>query len=154
MEEKLLKELFEECDRLSEIMSSFEVGDETWKMAHSRKLDILEKMQAFYKVETEYQIKFEDREAERDHNEQMEALEEKKLEQQLKIEKIRAEEARALEDMKKSWKTFAFAIGTVVLPELVKMIYHNAHTDKILGFEEHGRIISSIGRQLKLPRIF
>lgn len=153
MEEKLLEELIKECDRLTEIIDSSEVGSDEWKMAHSRKLDVLEKMQAFYKTETEYQIKFEDREATLDHDVEMLTLEEKKLEQHMEIERLRAEEARALEDMKRSWKAFGFAIGTVVLPELLKIVYHNAHTDKVLGFEEHGRIVSSIGRQLKLPKL-
>lgn len=156
MNEKLYKELVDECDRLTEIIDNEEPGSDTWKLAYGKKLDILEKMSAFNKVETEYCIKQEDRNLEREHNQKMLEMEEKKLDQHWEIECSRREAEMALEQEKQkiSWKRIGFEMAKIIVPLGLTILVRGKEREEIFDFEEHGRITSTVGRQFRLQDLF
>lgn len=156
MNEKLNDVLIEECDRLTEITDSEDVGSEAWEAAYRRKLDILEKMNAFNKVETEYFIKAEDRRVEEERNRKMLELEERKLAQHLEIERSRREGEIALEKEKQklNWKRVSFEMAKILVPLGVTILVRRKEREEIFDFETHGRITSTVGRQFRLHDLF
>lgn len=156
MSDKLYQELVNECDRLTKIINSEETGSDAWKLAYSKKLDILEKMQAFDRSESEYYAKQEERRITEEHNRRMLELEERKMEQHEMIEESRNEAGIRLEQEKQkiTWKRVAFELGKLVIPLGISIVHYNMAQKKVFDFEEHGRITSTAGRELHLPKIF
>lgn len=140
MNEELYKELIDECERLTNIIDNSEVGDEQWKLAYGKKLDILDKMQEYNKTDSDWMIKSEDRKVLKEHNERMEALEKRRLE----IEAGKSE---------LSWKYVAFEAGKILIPLVISIWHYNSAAKKMYDFEEHGRITSTVGKDLHLPKI-
>lgn len=154
---KLLEEqLAGECDRLTMIIDHSEEGGDEWKDAYAKKLAILEKMKDFVKAEMEFSVKRESNDVERKKLEMTEELEKMKLDSHEKVETIRREAELALEREKQkiSWKRIGLEFGKVLLPLFLTIAHYNHAQKKIFDFEEHGRITSTPGRQLGLPRIF
>lgn len=145
MDRKLYDELIAECDRLTEIINSNEVGSPEWKDAYGKKLAILEKMGEFNKIDTEYFSKKESLN-----------FEEKKLEHQAKIEASRREGELNLEREKQKigWKRVSFEMAKLAIPMIISAWVYDRAQKKVFDFEEHGRITSTPGRQLGLPRFF
>lgn len=156
MQEKLKEELMVECDRLTEIIDNNEPGSEMWKEAYSKKLAVLDKMQVYEKCEGELWSKQEERRITEEHNQEMIALEDRKLEQHLVIETSRNNANIKLEETKQkiTWQRVTFEMAKVVVPLGISIIHYNRAQKKVFDFEEHGKITSTCGRDLHLPKIF
>lgn len=127
LNERLHQELELECDRLTEVLSTQFEGSDEWNDTMNKKLELLDKMETLNKIEYDYWNKDEER-----------------------------KNSIVLEQEKKkiSWRDIIFngiiPIGTLV----VSIIHYNNARDVILDFEEHGkRIVSTPGRELRLPKI-
>jgi hypothetical protein len=83
-------------------------------------------------------------------------LEERKMEQHEMIEESRNEAGIRLEQEKQkiTWKRVAFELGKLVIPLGISIVHYNMAQKKVFDFEEHGRITSTAGRELHLPKIF
>lgn len=156
MNEKLYQELVDECDRLTKLIEEEEFNSEGWKAAYSRKLDILEKMNSFNKVETEYYTKQEERRVEEEHNKQMLELEEKKLEQHKELDQRRIAYDLIVEKEKQkiTWQRIAFEMAKILLPLGISAAVRHKERRDMYDFEEHGRITSTVGRQYRLMDLF
>lgn len=163
MNEKLYEELVKECERLTGIIDSEEVNSDKWKAAYAKKLDILEKINNLYKVESEYWSKSDDRELQKEHNEKMLEMEEKKLELEEKklkqhedIEQSRRNAELALEQEKQkiTWKRVGFEMGKIVIPLAITAVIRRKERGEMFDFETHGRITSTVGRQFRLTDLF
>lgn len=156
MDEKLYNELIGECDRLTEIINSSKIGSEEWKAVYGRKLDILEKMQEYNKIEADYYDKQESRRITEEHNSKMLDIEIEKMKEHREIEKERNAAAIAAEDHKQqlSWQRVAFEMAKILAPVGISSALYLHAQNKVFDFEEHGRITSTPGRELHLPKIF
>jgi hypothetical protein len=156
MDEKLYNELIAECDRLTEAINQMETGSDEWKQVYGRKLDVLEKMQEYNKVDAEYYDKMENRRITEEHNSKMVEIEIEKMREHKEIERernaatIQAEE----EKQKLSWKRVIFEMAKLVVPVGISSAIYLHAQNKVFDFEEHGRITSTAGRELHLPKIF
>lgn len=72
------------------------------------------------------------------------------------IEKAKNEAMAEIERNKQklTWGRVTFETAKVVLPILVSFAGYNVFQKRILKFEETGRISSTAGRELHLPRVF
>ena len=156
MDEELRKELLEECERLTEIINSEEIGSANWKLAYGKKQDILEKMLAFNRTKLEFDAKNDEYREEVRHNQEMESLEKDKQADHRRIEedKNRANLELEKEKQKVTWQRVAFEIGKIAVPLALTIIHYNGAQKRVFDFEEHGRITSTAGRELHLPKIF
>lgn len=71
------------------------------------------------------------------------------------------EETRILEeaDIEKkkidpSWKRVAFEMAKAVVPLAISVVSYGVFQTKLMKYEEEGRIVSTAGRQLSLPRFW
>ena len=156
MNEKLYEELVMECDRLTEIIDNSDEGSDEWTKALNKKLDILDKMNAFYKTASESEAKAKDREVAKLKDDYMFKLEQDKLVEHRVIEELRSSAQIELENKKQevTWKRVAFEMIKLLIPLGVTIWHYNQAQKRVFDFEEHGRITSSAGRELHLPKIW
>ena len=163
MGDKLYEELVKECERLTGIIDAEEVNSDKWKAAYAKKLDILEKMNNFQKIQNDYWSKDDDRKVQEKQNERMLEMEEKKLELEEKklkqhedIERSRRNAELALEQEKQeiTWKRVGFEMSKIVIPLAITAIIRKKERGEMFDFETHGRITSSVGRQFRLTDLF
>lgn len=152
----LSKELITECNRLTKIIDDSEACSNTWNDAYGKKLQILDKMQTYDKNDCDLWTKQEERELTKLHNEKLYWLEIEKEADKRSIEEQRNKANLMLEKEKQkvTLKRAAFEIGKLVIPLAISIIHYNYAQRRVFDFEEHGRITSTAGRDLRLPKIF
>lgn len=153
---KIIKdELVTECERLTEIINNEDVGSDKWKMAYAKKQDILEKMLAYEKMESDYVTKQEERELQKQRDESMREIEEQKMKQHAEIEQKRRDTEKELEKRKEIIKYICIGADAVMLfvPLAISIKERHTSEDKMYNYEEHGRLVSTVARQWRLPEI-
>lgn len=155
MNEKLLEVLTSECDRLIEIVDSADPKSDEWKSAYAKLQEMIQQMNAFNKVETEYYTKCEERRIQEEHNKVMEELERQKMAQHVEIETLRRDTDLALERLKQiDWKRVSFEMAKVLIPLLITIAVRTIERREMYDFEEHGRLTSTAGRQFRIMDLF
>lgn len=131
--EELWKALKYEYDRCLGIMDEHGEEEDEFKAAQQQMNRILEKMQAYYDTETKEQIKV----LEGEQND-------KRNEAQLELEK---------EKKNVSKKQVLFEFGKILLTAGLSFKTYDFFQKRVLKFEETGRVCSTAGRELHLPRL-
>lgn len=152
MNEKLMEEFTKECERLNEILESQDTGTDEWEAAFDRKLKLLNEMNSFNKIETEFYTKEADREAQKTHDQLVEAMEDKKQKHQVEIEKWRRSGEVLVERVKSEvdWKKVGIRFVEIMLPLLVTIYARNCENESIMHFEKTEKILTTfLGRQLR-----
>lgn len=154
--DKLEEALLEKYERLKFILDSEPDASDEYKNAEREVNILIDKMQAFHKTNCEYFAKEEERDIEKRKNEDMAELEDQKLKAHSETERERNEMTLKLEQEKQklTWKRIAFEFGKIVVPIIGGAIVYSKAQNKVLKFEETGRITSTAGRELHLPKIF
>lgn len=116
-----------EYDRFSLLKAGCTDGSDDWWKYHDEQMKILKLMQPL--CESEFRCRFE------------------KIQKDLELEA-----AKKKDDI--SWKKVAFEMGKIVVPLAISIVHYNVAANKMYDFETHGRITSTAGRELKLPKIF
>lgn len=155
--DKLEEALMEKYDRLVERLEdpSLSKGEYDYDRTEKELSDLIKEMQTFYKTDCEYWAKQEERRIEEEHNKEMLALEEKKLAEHNRVEQERNETNIQLEKEKQklTWQRVAFEFGKVILSAGISAVVFFKAQEKVLKFEETGRITSTAGRELHLPKL-
>lgn len=153
--ENLNVALWEEYGRLKKQLDTFDVRSDDWKDSHSKLIKVAQEIKDVEKIKAEYEAKREERRIEEMHNRNMEDLERRKLIQHMDIEDARNTTQIMLENTKQkiTWQKVLFEAGKILLPLTISIIHYNNAQKRILSFEEHGRIVSTPGRELHLPKI-
>lgn len=160
MEEKttsILEEaLYEKYERIKNKINNYEEESSERRIAESEMTDLIKELQTLNKVMTEANTKAEERRVEEEQNEKMFELELNKLNEHHKVEQERNEANMKLEKerQKVNWQRAALEIGKVVTPAIISGIIYFRAQRNVLEFEETGRITSTAGRGLGLPKIF
>lgn len=94
--------------------------------------DLLDKLAAFDKNEIDEVDKKEKRQLERERNEDV-----------TNVEYVKAQI---------TWQRAALEIGKVVLPVVISMVGYNVFQKRVMVYEETGRVTSTAGRELHLPK--
>lgn len=53
-----------------------------------------------------------------------------------------------------TWKRFGIEVAKIIIPVTVPLIAYSIYQKRLLKFEETGRVCSTAGRELHLPKIF
>jgi chemotaxis protein histidine kinase CheA len=151
--ETLKEALLEKYNRTKTILETSD-DDEEYNAAENDMNDIIRELQALNKVEEEYYAKQEERRIEEEHNKEVLEMEKMKLEEHTKVEEKRNEAALNLEHEKQklTWQKVAFEAGRILLPTILSAAVYFKAQRKVLEFEETGRINSTPGRELRLPK--
>lgn len=72
------------------------------------------------------------------------------------IDKERNQSTVELERQKQdlTWKRFGIEVAKIIIPVTVPLIAYSVYQKRLLKFEETGRVCSTAGRELHLPKIF
>lgn len=135
--DQLEEALLQKYERLKQIIEQSEFGSEEHKAAERELNCLIDQMQTFHNTNCEYFAKDEDRKIKKEYNDDMAELEDQRIQQQ-----------------KLTWKRVAFEIGKVVVPIIGSAVVYFKAQRNILKFEETGRITSTAGRELHLPKLF
>lgn len=76
----------------------------------------------------------------------------KKERRRIEEERNKAQNQTEREKQKLTWGRAAFEMAKVVVPMVGSLIGYNIFQKRVLKFEETGRITSTAGRELHLPR--
>lgn len=71
-----------------------------------------------------------------------------------KIEREKIEANQKIEEMKQviTWKRVVFELSKALLPVVATMIGYDRFQKRLMKYEENGRIASTAGRELHLPK--
>lgn len=155
VKEALKEALLSKYERLSNIIFEDPESDEA-KTAGKEMNALLKDMQVFVEKENDFAVKQQQVEFSKYHEEQMFKLEEDKLVEHRVNEDRRNETSLQVEAEKQklNWWKVALEMGKVIVPAVISgFVYFRAQRN-VLEFEENGRITSTAGRGLGLPKIF
>lgn len=129
------KKLIEEkiADGLVDL-DKYEIGSKERSSVKSEVCELIDKLVAIEHNDDERTDREEKREIDREKNEA-----------QINLEYAKSEIG---------WKRMALEIGKVVVPVVVPMIAYDVFQKRLMKFEETGRISSTAGRELHLPKFF
>lgn len=152
----LQEALLERYDQFKNAMHTYPEDSDEYKAAKRGMGELIQEMQTFNKNECDYWAKQEERRIEEEHNEAMIAIEERKLEEHNRVERERNEANLAVEREKRkiSWQRVAFEFGLILVPLFMNRSTYFKAQGNMLEFEKTGRVTSTVGRELHLPKIF
>lgn len=107
-------------------------GSKERKAAIEEALSLVEKLNETDKISADYQ-----------DNEERRRIEEKRNDETAQIEK---------DKQKLTWQRVAFEIGKIMLPAIGGYIAYDKFQKRVMKYEETGKICSTPGRELHLPR--
>ena len=133
MDEELRNKLLEEVDRHLKIVGALENGSKEQQIAVGDLTKLVETINSLQETEWEFYDKQERRDLDKAKNEALAEIERKKQEL--------------------SWKRVLFEYGKVFGPALLTIWAYNFLQNKVLKFEETGRITTRAGMELHLPNL-
>lgn len=160
IKERLLEEYLECVSELEK--KSYDKEDDAYKATERKADKIMERL--VHLEECEYRLKTENTKAEalqqdgiwnRKHEKEMADITAKnKYEYDLKVEKLRQANALEMERTKRKEAASRIAVewAKVIIPTVVPIVAYNIFQKRVMKFEETGRICSTAGRELHLPK--
>lgn len=133
MDEELRNKLLEEVDRHLKIVGALEDGSKEQQIAVGDLTKLVETINSLQETEWEFYDKQERRDLDKAKNEALAEIERKKQEL--------------------SWQRILFEYGKVFGPALLTIWAYNFLQNKVLKFEETGRITTRAGMELHLPSL-
>lgn len=133
MDEELRNKLLEEVDRHLKIVEALEDGSKEQQIAVGDLTKLVETINSLQETEWEFYDKQERRDLDKAKNEALAEIERKKQEL--------------------SWKRILFEYGKVFGPAVLTIWAYNFLQNKVLKFEETGRITTRAGMELHLPSL-
>lgn len=151
----LSEALVERYQELKDLRDQWHEGTEEYEEYDKKLEQVIKEMQTYHKNDLDADIKYDEHRISEENNQAQLDLEREKLEEHARVERERNETTLLVEHGKQrlTWPRIAFEIAKLVVPALVSGgIYFKAQR-RVLEFEENGRISSTAGRELHLPKL-
>lgn len=133
MELDLKEALVDEIGNHLELINTVQKGSKEQQALVSDLTKLVDSVNELNKTEYEYYDKQERREIDREKNQALAELENKKSEL--------------------GWKRVTFELAKVVIPSLISIGAYDLFQKRVLKFEETGRLVSTASRELHLPKL-